>query len=93
MGEGRAGAGFPVAETLSVMIILSFGNIEIGASSGDHSLDLGFNVPTAVLQSGYTGRSMSGKIYELNTGHGKNPLPGLEIDKVPGLGIRSNIMH
>lgn len=57
VGERRASVGFPVANTLNVMVTLSFGN-ETGTSRRNHSLDLTFNVPTAVLQSGYPGRSV-----------------------------------
>ena len=59
---------------------------ETGTSRRNHSLDLAFNVPTAVLQSGYPGRSVEERymsiyilIYIYKKGiyiYGKIPFPG-----------------
>lgn len=83
--RGGQAASSPAAETLSAMIALLLGTVDIGTSRGNHSLDMAVSVPTAVLQSGYPGkRSLGGKMCEVNMGHGEDSLPGLEIDKALG---------
>lgn len=84
-GRGGRAASSPAAETRSAVIALLFGNVDIGTSRGNHSPDMAFSVPTAVLQSGYPDkRSLGGKTWEVNMGHAEESLPGQELDKASG---------